>query len=166
MLNTYSVNACQRKKWICFRPLKMKCWECLWKESFGKPSGQREPCLRRPNHMHSHLDALQAMAPVAFRRGASEVHSVAKWASFYIAFGRVSCGFRIDFGRLWGGNMEAKIDFLEVFLWCFFWMRFSIDLGWIFGGSKPEKSIKTIVFPMVFADSQKIDVFKKVAKKL
>ena len=58
---------------------------------------------RRPNHMHSHLDALQAMGPVAFRRVASEVHSVAKRASFYIAFGRDFCGFRIDFGRFGGG---------------------------------------------------------------
>ena len=62
--------------------------------------------------------------------------------------------------------MEAKIDFLEVFLRCFFGMRFSIDLGWIFGGSKPEKSIKTIRFSMVFAHFQKIDVFEKVRKDL
>ena len=37
---------------------------------------------RRPNHMHSHLDALQAMGPVNLRRVASEAHSVAKQASF------------------------------------------------------------------------------------
>ena len=37
---------------------------------------------RRPNHMHSHLDALQAMGPVSLRRVPSEVHSVAKQASF------------------------------------------------------------------------------------
>ena len=115
--------------------------------------------------MHSHLDALQAMPPVSFRRGPSEVHSVAKQASFYIAFGRDFCGFRIDFGRFGGGKMEAKIDFLEVFLRCFFGMRFSIDLGWIFGGSKLEKSIKTMHFSMVFAHFQKIDVFEKNTKK-
>ena len=100
---------------------------------------------RRPNHMHSHLDALQAMPPVNFRRGPSDFHSAAKRASFYIAFGRDFCGFRIDFGRFWGGKMEGKIDFLEIILRCFFGMRFGIDLGWIFGGSKPEKSIKTII---------------------
>ena len=38
---------------------------------------------RRPNHMHSHLDALQAMGPVDFRRVASEVDSAAKRVSFY-----------------------------------------------------------------------------------
>ena len=81
--------------------------------------------------MHSHLDALQAMAPVAFRRGASDFHSVAKQASFYIALGRDFCGFRIHFGRFWGGKMEGEIDFLEVFLRCFFlnafWQRFGVD---------------------------------------
>ena len=70
--------------------------------------------------MHSHLDALQAMRPVSFRRVPSEVHSAAKRASFYIAFGRDFCGFRIDFGRFGGDKMEGKIDFLEVFLRCFF----------------------------------------------
>ena len=61
--------------------------------------------------------------------------------------------------------MEAKIDFKEVFFRCFFRARFGIDFGWIFGGSEPEKSIKTIVFSMVFANFQKIDVFEKRAKK-
>ena len=114
--------------------------------------------------MHSHLDALQTMAPVSPRRVASEVHSAAKRASFYIAFGRDFCGFKIDFGRFGGGKMEAKINFLEISLRCFFGMRFGIDLGWIFGGSKPEKSIKTIVFSMVFANFHKIDVFEKIPK--
>ena len=48
---------------------------------------------RRPNHMHSHLDALQAMRPVDLLRGAHECHSVAKQASFYIAFGMDFGGF-------------------------------------------------------------------------
>ena len=48
---------------------------------------------RRPNHMHSHLDALQAMPPVDLRRLPSEVHSVAKQASFYIALGTNVQGF-------------------------------------------------------------------------
>ena len=38
-------------------------------------------------------------------------------------------------------------------------MRFGIDLGWIFGASKPEKSINIIGFSMVFVNFQKIDVF-------
>ena len=48
---------------------------------------------RRPNHMHSHLDALQAMPPVNLRRVARRFHSVAKQASFYMAFGADFQGF-------------------------------------------------------------------------
>ena len=72
---------------------------------------------------------------------------------------------RVDFGRFWEAKPEAKIEFWEVFLRCVFRMRFGVDFGRIFGDSKPEKSIKTIVFPMVFAIFHKIDVFEKVAKK-
>ena len=61
--------------------------------------------------------------------------------------------------------MEAKIDFGDAFFRCFFRMRFGIDFFRIFGGSEPEKSIKTVVFSMVFANFQKIDVFEKSAKK-
>ena len=61
--------------------------------------------------------------------------------------------------------MEAKIDFWEVFLRCFFGMRFGIDWGWIFGGSKPEKSIKTIRFSIVFAHFQESDAFEKSTEK-
>ena len=61
--------------------------------------------------------------------------------------------------------MEAKIDFLEVFLRWFSGMRFGIDLGLMFGGSKPEKSIKNISLSMFFASFQKIDVFEKSTKK-
>ena len=42
---------------------------------------------RRPNHMPSHMDALQTLPPVNFRRGARDFHSVAKQASFYVALG-------------------------------------------------------------------------------
>ena len=61
--------------------------------------------------------------------------------------------------------MEAKIDFWVVLFLYFLGLRFGIDFGWIFGGSEPEKSIKTIVFSMVFANFHKIDVFEKSAKK-
>ena len=71
----------------------------------------------------------------------------------------------MDFGRVLGAKMEAKIDFWEVFFRCFFRMRFGIDFLWNLGGSDIEKSIKTIVFPRVFANFHKIDVFEKVAKK-
>ena len=71
----------------------------------------------------------------------------------------------VDFGRVSELKMEAKIDFWEVFFRCFFRVRFGIDFLWNLGGSDVEKSIKTIVFSMVFANFQKIDVFEKVAKK-
>ena len=74
--------------------------------------------------------------------------------------------FLVDLGRFWETKMEAKIDFRELFFRCFFRARFGMDFGWNFGGSEPEKSIKTIVFSMVFANFQKIDVFEKSAKKL
>ena len=60
--------------------------------------------LRRPNHMHSHLDALQAMTPVGLRRGPSDFHSVVKQASFYIAVGAHFQGF-------WKAKWLPKFDF-------------------------------------------------------
>ena len=48
---------------------------------------------RRPNHMRSPLDALQTPRPVTLRRFPRGLHSVAKQASFYIAFGMDSEGF-------------------------------------------------------------------------
>ena len=53
----------------------------------------------------------------------------------------------------------------NVFWQCFFRARFGIDFEQIFGGSKAEKSLKTFVFLMVFANFHKIDVFKKVMNK-
>ena len=73
--------------------------------------------------------------------------------------------FLVDFGRCWEAKTEAKIEFWEVLCRCFFRVRFGIDFLWNLGGSDVEKSIKTIVFPMVFATFQKSDVFGKVAQK-
>ena len=67
--------------------------------------------------MHSHLDALQAMTPVGLRRVASEAHSVAKQASFYIAFGAHFQGF----WEVWGGQLGGENRFLRVF--------FEVDVG-------------------------------------
>ena len=61
--------------------------------------------------------------------------------------------------------MDAKTDFLEVTFRCFFRMRFCMDFGLFFGGSKLEKSLKTIGFSMVFVNFHKINVFEKNAKK-
>ena len=69
---------------------------------------------RRPNHMHSHLDALQGMGPIDLRRGPGAFHSVAKQASFCVALWSDFSRFWSDFERFWEANMEAKIDFLEV----------------------------------------------------
>ena len=60
--------------------------------------------------------------------------------------------------------MEAKIDFGEGFLHCFFRMRSGIDFVSFLRGSNLEKSLKTIGFSMVFAIFQKNDVFEKVSK--
>ena len=78
---------------------------------------------RRPNHMHSHLDALQAMTPVSLRRLASEVHSVAKQASFYIALGVYFQGF----WEVWGGQLGGENRFLRVFFDVFFEVDVGID---------------------------------------
>ena len=115
--------------------------------------------------MRSPLDALQTPIPVNLRRFARDFHSVAKQASFRVALWSDFSRFWSDFERFWEANMVAKTDFLEVIFRCFFRMRFCIDFGWFFGGSQPEKSIKTIVFSMVFANFHKIDVFEKVAHK-
>ena len=94
----------------------------------------------RPNHMPSHLDALQTMISVSFRRGPGYFHSVAKQASFSIAFWSDFEGFGSDFGALWEAKMDANIDVWEVILQCLFRIRFFIDLGSFLGSRKSEKS--------------------------
>ena len=71
--------------------------------------------------MHSPLDALQAVGPVNFRRLASEAHSVAKQASFYIAFGAHFQGF----WEVWGGQLGGENRFLRMF----FDVLFEVDVG-------------------------------------
>ena len=63
---------------------------------------------RRPNHMRSLLDALQTPGPVNFRRGAGELHSVAKQASFNIAFWS-------NFGGFGRPKSMPKFDFRASF---------------------------------------------------
>ena len=63
--------------------------------------------------MHSHLDALQAMPPVDFRRGPREFHSVAKRASLYIAF-------ETDFKGFWKPEWSPKFDFPGFYSTLFF----------------------------------------------
>ena len=90
---------------------------------------------RRPNHMHSHLDALQAMGPVDFRRLPSEAHSVAKQASFYIALGIYFQGF----WEVWGSQLGEENRFLRIFFDVFFEVDVGIDFLSFFGSSKREK---------------------------
>ena len=61
--------------------------------------------------------------------------------------------------------MEAKIDFGEGFLQCFFRMRSGIDFGSFFRGSNLEKSLKTIGFSMVFVIFEKNRCFRKNIEK-
>ena len=126
--------------------------------------GRRADRWGKPNHMPSHLDALQTPGPVALRRLPREFHSVTKQASFRVALWSDFSRFWSDFERFWEAEMAAKTDFLEVTFRCFFRMRFCMDFWLFFGGSKPENSIKTIGFSRFFVDFHKIDVFKKVEK--
>ena len=70
---------------------------------------------RRPNHMHSRLDALQTMPSVEFRRGPGGFHSVAKPDAFKTPFVRVPGRFWKGLGRFWEVQMEVKIYFWEAF---------------------------------------------------
>ena len=63
---------------------------------------------RRPNHMPSHLDALQTLRPVNLRRVAGGFHSVAKQASFSIAFWS-------NFGGFGKPKSMPKFDFRTFF---------------------------------------------------
>ena len=82
------------------------------------------------------------------RRLPGDFHSVVKQALFNVAFERGLEGFRTDFGRFWEAKMEAKIDFCEVFLQCFFrrqCLANFFDVGSIFGGfGKPKWRPKSI----------------------
>ena len=85
--------------------------------------------------MHSHLDTLQAMPPVDFRRVASDFYGVAKQASFYIALGVYFQGF----WEVWGGQLGGENRFLRVFFDVFFEVDVGIDFLSFFGGSQREK---------------------------
>ena len=85
----------------------------------------------RPNHMPSHLDALQTTTCVAFRRLPGELHSVAQQASFNIASGR---NFKRFLERLWevfGGPNGRQTWFLggssAMLFSIAFWHRFCMD---------------------------------------
>ena len=58
--------------------------------------------------MRSHIASPKAMIPVNFRRGPGGLHSVAKQASFSIAFWS-------NFGGLWQPKSMPKFDFRAFF---------------------------------------------------
>ena len=95
---------------------------------------------RRPNHMRSQMDGLQTPTPVTLRRVAGDFHSVARQASFNVAFWSDFSRFWSDFERFWEAKIDAKTNFLEVIFRCFFRVRFCMDFLLFFGGPKPEKS--------------------------
>ena len=115
--------------------------------------------------MRSQIGRPKAMTPVDFRRLPGGLHGVAKQASLSVAFRSYFWRFWNDFERFWEAKMDAKTDFLEVTFRCFFRMRFCMDFWLLFGGLKPEKSLKTIGFSMVFVNFQKIAICEKVSKK-
>ena len=86
---------------------------------------------RRPNHMCSLFDALQTLGPVDFRRFAGGSHSVAKQASFSIAFWS-------NFGGFGRPKSMPKADFGAFFQFAF-GRFFFFDFGRILGGfGKPK----------------------------
>ena len=72
--------------------------------------------------MRSQIGSQKAMAPVNFRRGPGGLHSVAKQASFYVAFGS-------NFGGFGKPKSMPKFDFraffFDVIFESFFTSKFS-----------------------------------------
>ena len=68
---------------------------------------------RRPNHMPCLMDALQAMPSVDLRQVARRFHSVAKQASFRVAFWSDFRGFRRP-------KWPLKFNFFKLFFDMFF----------------------------------------------
>ena len=87
---------------------------------------------RRPNHMRSLFGNPKAMAPVNFRRLAGDLHSVAKQASFNIAFG-------VDLGGFGKPKSMPKFDFRAIFSDVIIGKKKYIEIWFSFEGSKPEK---------------------------
>merc|ERR1712078_920399 len=88
----------------------MDAWLDRWMD--GRMDG-----WSRPNHMPSHLDGLQTMPPVDFRRFAGGLHSVAKQASFRVAFRSVFGGF---WKQKWMPKSDSRAFFSMLFLNAFF----------------------------------------------
>ena len=83
----------------------MDGWMDAWTD--GRTDGWMDG-WRRPNHMRSDLDASQRMRPVDLRRLPGSLHSVAKQASFCVAF-------RSHVGPFWRPTWMPNLDFLASF---------------------------------------------------
>ena len=81
----------------------------------------------RPNHMRSHLDALQTLIPVDLRRFPGDLHSVAKQASFETPFFRDPGRFGKVFGGPSGGTNRFLGGFFLMVFSNAFWQRFRMD---------------------------------------
>ena len=109
---------------------------------------------RRPNHMRSQIGRPKAMAPVDFRRLARGFHSVAKQASFCVAFWS-------DFGGFWKPKWTQKSMF-EPF---FFDLFFECVFGSIFAWFLEARNLKNINFASTGARFLQNRYFQKISKK-
>ena len=95
--------------------------------------------------MQSQFRSPEVAAPVNLRRLPGGLHSVAKQASFNVAFRSDFGVFWSDFGIFLEAKMEAQIVFFWFFFRCFFRMRFGIDFGSFFScffKSRPSKFMR------------------------
>ena len=90
-----------------------------------------------PNHMRNHIGSPKAMRPVNFRRGRGDFHSVAKQASFSIAFWS-------NFGGFGKPKSMPKFDFRAFF----FDVIFESVLTSKFGRFLEAQNQKNSSFPM------------------
>ena len=108
--------------------------------------------------MPSLLDALQTLRPVSLRRGPRDFHSVAKQASFCIAFWSDFGGFWSDFGGQNGCQNRFLGCFFAMLFSTAFWHRFLIDF-------RRLKTWKIAISLRKNNDFYKIDVFEKSVEK-
>ena len=104
--------------------------------------------------MRSPFDSPQAMGSVNLRRLPGGFHSVAKQASFNIAFG-------VDLGGFGRPKSMPKFDFRAIFSDVIVEKKNYIEILFIFGGSKPEK---IAIFHWKNNDFHKIGFFDKDPK--
>ena len=93
--------------------------------------------------MHSHFGSPKSPTPVEFRRLPRGFHSVAKQASFYIAFWMDLCDFRWILGGFGEAKASQKLIFGRVFGDAFFEHVLASILGRFF----EARNLKNRNFP-------------------